>query len=73
MDDSIRALLAVALYMFTVVGSIGLFLATTSHVLQHEGQASRRDVLEAVGATAVLLFMVAGGFFWFRFIGVGVG
>jgi hypothetical protein len=73
MDEPVRALIAVAVYLVCVVGSIGTFLVTVSDVLAHEQHTTRRDLFEAIGATFLLLFVIAGGFFWFKLIGVGLG
>ena len=65
------AVIAVALYLVAVVGSLVFFLRTVAYVLAHEGHAGRGDLLRAGAATAILLFMIIGGFVWFRFLGVG--
>lgn len=72
MGEATRALLGTLVLLIVVVGGIGVFLTTAAHVLSQEGHVTTRQKAEVIGATVFLVLLIAGGFFWLRFISVGM-
>jgi hypothetical protein len=73
MGDVARTLLGTLALIVVVLGGLGLFLTTMADVISHEGHMTRRIKVEAIGVTVFLVLLIAGSFFWLRFISVGVG
>jgi hypothetical protein len=62
---------AAAAYFVVVVGGLGFFLWRASRLVGHPEGVPRSDLVVAGVASALLLFMIAGGFFFFGFLNVG--
>lgn len=62
---------AAAAYFVVVVGGLGFFLWRASRLVGHPEGLPRSERVVAGVASAVLIFFIAGGFFFFAFINVG--
>lgn len=72
MGSVTTAALASVAYLLAVVGGIAVFLRTVGHALSDEGHVSRLEVSQTVAAAVLLVFLIGGGFFWFKVVGVGM-
>jgi hypothetical protein len=72
MGSVTTAALASVAYLLAVVFGIGLFLKTVGRALSDEGHVSQVEIAQTVGAAALLVFLIGGGYFWFRVVGVGM-
>jgi hypothetical protein len=71
-SETVTAVLAVAAYVAAIALSLSLFLFAVSRVLSGEQEPGGVGIALAVLAGIWLLFVIGGGFFWFRFLSVGV-
>jgi hypothetical protein len=72
MGSVTTAALASVAYLLAVVGGIAVFLKTVGQALTDEGHVSRLEVTQSVAAAALLVFLIGGGYFWFKVVGVGM-
>lgn len=72
MSETVTAVLAVAAYVAAIALSLSLFLFAVSRVLNGEQESGGVGIALAVLAGIWLLFVIGGGFLWFRFLSVGV-
>ena len=72
MNETLTAVLAVAAYVVAIAFSRSLFLFAVSRVLSGKKDPDRVVIALAVLAGLWLLFVIGGGFLWFRLLSVGV-
>jgi hypothetical protein len=71
-SETVTTVLAVAAYVAAIALSLSLFLFAVTRVLSREQESDDVGIALAVLAGIWLLFVIGGGFFWFRFLSVGV-
>lgn len=71
-SETVTAVLAVAAYVVAIAFSLSLFLFAVSRVVSGEQDSGGVGIALAVLAGLWLLFVIGGGFFWFRLLSVGV-
>ncbi|MGH3032366.1 MAG: hypothetical protein ACRDNE_16705 [Gaiellaceae bacterium] len=73
MSETVTTVLAVVAYLAAIALSLSLFLFAVSRVLSRELESGGGfGIALAVVAGIWLLFVIGGGFFWFRLLSVGV-
>ena len=73
MSETVTTVLAVVAYVAAIALSLSLFLFAVSRILGREqGAGGGFGIALTVVAGIWLLFVIGGGFFWFRLLSVGV-